>query len=656
MKTGPAIIILCVIVSLLSGCVARKPADITESDIPTESTDKKLTTPKEPTELTDNRNPNLITGKTLEKSIVCDGLTRTYRIYIPTSYTGTPAPLVFVLHYGGGNATIIENVTEMTEKAEEKGFIVAYPNGTGKYKDRLLAWNAGFCCRYPLENDIDDVKFIRTLIEHFEKEYAIDASRIYVTGFCNGAALTHRIGAELSPVIAAIAPVAGTIGGKITEDTPLWTIPPPENPVSVIIFHGKKDEYVPYEGATDKEKGVYSILSVEESVSFWVTHNKCSATPEIEKTNTITIETYTNGEDNTEVVVYTLENGGHAWPGGNKFTGGDEPTTEISATDIIWEFFEDHPKNTNGGKSCIRSEFIDPVATDPLIQPVEVPDAENRNLHHFVAVNTGTQKGILYVHLPGSGGLPEDYQQVSICAAFVGYHVVNLAYCNWPAVRTLTRDETDVELPELIRRERLYGEDVTDIVEVSRADSIENRLIKVLEYIHNLHPEEGWDMFLTDDLQLRWDLIVIGGHSQGAGHAAYLAKEHAMAGVIIFGGPGDFVTGYGPAPWLYYDNVTPPERMFAFTHYSDPFSQAFFLTQRILGFDAFGEVQNVDGLHPDELYSHMLTSTLWAESQNYHSCIIADDYLSYNNGIVYEFVWEYLFQSLLNNYIPVING
>lgn len=599
MKFKFAIIILGITVSLLSGCVIREPANIPESDIPysdTElippaesssaksmpSTESPPSTKPPPSEPVNTRKSNPVTGKTLERSIVCDNLSRTYRIYIPTSYTGSPVPLVFVLHFGGANAAIIENVTEMTEKAEKEGFIVVYPNGTGKFEDRLLTWNAGFCCRYPLEHNIDDVKFIRTLIEHFQNEYYIDSSRIYITGFCNGAALTHRIGAELSHIIAAIAPVAGTVGGKITENTPLWTPPAPENPVSVIIFHGKKDEYVQYEGATDRERGTYSILSVKDSVSFWVTHNTCNPTPEKVNNNTITIETYVNGENNTEVVLYTIENGGHAWPGGNKFTGGDEPTTEISATDTIWEFFEEHPKKGKGKgnknkneykeQSFIRSEFIDPVATDPLITPVEVPDAQDKNLHHFVAVNTDTPKGMLYLHLPGSGGLPEDYQHLSVCAASVGYHVVNLAYCNWPSVRTLTKDENDVILPELIRRERLYGEDTTDIIKVSHADSIENRLIKVLQYNHTLYSDEGWNMFLTDDFQLKWDLIVVGGHSQGAGHAAYLAKNHVLAGVIMFGGPGDFVLGHGPASWLYYDNVTPADQMYAFTHYSDRFS------------------------------------------------------------------------------------
>lgn len=251
---------------------------------------------------------------------------------------------------------------------------------------------------------------------------------------------------------------------------------------------------------------------------------------------------------------------------------------------------------------------------------------------------------MLYVHLPGSGGLPEDYQETTVCAASCGYHVVNLAYPNWPAVRTLIQGSTDSRLPECIRRERLYGEDCTDLVEVSRADSVENRLIQLLQYNHYYHPEEGWDTFVTNG-HLRWDRIVVGGHSQGAGHAAYLAKEHNLAGIIMFAGPGDFVTGKGPAPWLYYENVTPSDRMYAFTHSLDPVAKGFFTNQRILGLNAFGSMQNVDN---NELTAHMLASTLWTDSGNYHSCIIVDEYLSYSGvNPVYEPVWVYLFTSLL---------
>jgi len=319
-------------------------------------------------------------GITTEESIEYDGLIRTYRLYIPSSYNSTPTPLVIVLHFGGGNAVIIEQVTEMTEKAEQEGFIVVYPNGTGRAENRFLTWNAGFCCGYAVEHSIDDVGFIGALIEHLQEELVIDASRIYVTGFCNGAALTYRIGAELSDIVAAIAPVAGSIG-EVTDS--VWRIPEPANPVSVIIFHGVHDGYIPYEGGVTKNGA--RVASVAQSVSFWVEHNNCDSVPEktVSESGNIAVDTYSQN-NGTEVVLYTILNGGHAWPGGKKFRGGDEPTQEISATDIIWEFFENHPKTKNNSQALLI-ESIGPEVTDLLIISLEVPDADERNVSHLVA-------------------------------------------------------------------------------------------------------------------------------------------------------------------------------------------------------------------------------------------------------------------------------
>jgi len=578
-----------------------------------------------------------------------DGRTRYYDIFIPSSYVqSSSVPLVLVFHFGGGNGEIIANVTEMNQKAEEEGFITVYPYGTGRFDKRLLTWNAGYGVGYAYEHNIDDVGFITNLIDHLQNQYRIDENRIYATGFCFGASLTYRLGAELSDVFAAIAPVAGSIGGKHTEDTPLWIIPTPKNPLPVLTFHGKQDAAVPYDGGVTQGNGTYSILSVNESIGFWVDHNNCSKNPMINtsETGNVIVHTYENNETNADVVLYAIKNGGHAWPGGNEFFGGDDPTTEISATDVIWDFFKDHPKT----ETRIRVEFIDPLQTDPMMSPLnDLPDSDERNLYHFISVpRNPSSSGLLYVHLPGSGGLPEDYQVLSQHAATLGYHVINLAYPNWPAVRTLIADESDVDLPEKIRRERLYGEDQTTLIQVNRNNSIENRIIKLLEYNHLHHPEEHWDQFLTKDNGLYWDKIVFGGHSQGAGHAAYLAKQHLLRGIIMFAGPGDYVKDVGSAPWIFQENIISPEQMYAFTHRFDPVSRLFFTHQEILGMREYGSVQRVDKKSIDELSSHMLTSWLLdIPERNYHSSIAVDDYLPTNEAkSYYENAWTFMFSNL----------
>jgi polyhydroxybutyrate depolymerase len=266
---------------------------------------------------------------------------RSYRIHIPQSYDGSnPVPLVLVLH---GFPMCAKQMlsTGMNTEADKEGFIAVYPNGhTYSLKIALWelknygAWGFYFNC-WDFDN-VDDVGYIRTLIEKLQTTFEINSSRIYIAGFSGGAFMTYRLGAELSNTVAAIAPVCGSIGGYWTENSSLYTIPEPEHPVSVIVFHGMKDASVPYYGG--------GTISVPNSVSFWVQHDQCDPTPQVNtsESGNIIRKTYANGSLGTEVVLYTVVDGVHGW-----FGASDPPLTypcEISATELIWEFFAAHPK------------------------------------------------------------------------------------------------------------------------------------------------------------------------------------------------------------------------------------------------------------------------------------------------------------------------
>ncbi len=284
--------------------------------------------------------PEMIEPGDYEGSLAADGRLRNYLLHIPPAYDGeTGMPLVIVLHGGGGNAKMMPAVTGMSAKADKAGFITVYPNGTGPISDeRLLTWNCGFCCGYAMDNDVDDVGFIRSLIDKLESELTIDTARIFVTGISNGGMMSYRLGCELADKIAAIAPIAGSMGD--------WGNP--ESPVSVIIFHGTADEHVLYEGgvpliSADNFPRVDKPVSY--AVDFWVDFNGCSTTALKETSGNIVKETYGGGRNGTEVVLYTIIGGKHAWPGGiSAWAGGDAATHEINATDLMWDFFAAHPK------------------------------------------------------------------------------------------------------------------------------------------------------------------------------------------------------------------------------------------------------------------------------------------------------------------------
>ncbi len=272
-------------------------------------------------------------------SLTAGGRERTYLLHLPPTYDGKKIlPLVIVLHGGGGNAPGAVRMSGFSEKADKEGFVVVYPNGSGRLKDRLLTWNSGNCCGHALDKDVDDVGFIRMLIDELEKTRAIDPKRVYVTGMSNGGMMTYRLGCELSDKIAAIAPVSGALNVENCE---------PVGAVSAIIFHGTADEHVLYNGGEPLKKvDTHSRVdkSVSYAVKFWVTHDGCSETPQREERGSIRTEIYSGGKDEAEVVLYTIKSGGHAWPGGQSYLLGDTPTREISATDLMWEFFVRHPK------------------------------------------------------------------------------------------------------------------------------------------------------------------------------------------------------------------------------------------------------------------------------------------------------------------------
>jgi len=272
-------------------------------------------------------------------SLSVGGRERTYLLHLPPVYDGRQLlPLVIVLHGGGGNAPGAVRMTGFSPKADKEGFVVVYPNGSGRLKTRLLTWNSGNCCGYALDNEVDDVGFIRALIEELVKTRSIDPTRVYATGMSNGGMMTYRLGCELANKLAAIAPVAGALNVENCA---------PANPVSVVIFHGTADEHVLYGGGEPIRKvDIHRRVdkSVSYAVSFWVKQDGCAATPQRSEKGNIRTEIYSGGKGGTEVAVYTVNGGGHAWPGGEAYLLGAEPTKEISATDLIWDFFVRHPK------------------------------------------------------------------------------------------------------------------------------------------------------------------------------------------------------------------------------------------------------------------------------------------------------------------------
>jgi polyhydroxybutyrate depolymerase len=281
-------------------------------------------------------------GMTETRTIGVNGATRSYLIHLPPNAgTGALLPLVIALHGGGGNPEQFAKDTQFNPLADQENFIVVYPHGTGL----LGTWDAIHCCGQAYDKQVDDVGFISALIDALIQSDHVDPKRVYATGHSNGGMMTYRLGAELPDKIAAIAVSAGSIGGKADRRSPQVQIQNPSTPISVLIFHGKLDTHVLYDGGYTVDGLVRNRydMSVAQAVDFWTKVDACTGDPKVTTTGHITVSDYAACTNATEVTLYTIADQGHAWPGG---TNGviDPPTHEISATALAWAFFKAHPK------------------------------------------------------------------------------------------------------------------------------------------------------------------------------------------------------------------------------------------------------------------------------------------------------------------------
>jgi polyhydroxybutyrate depolymerase len=270
-------------------------------------------------------------------TLVVDGLERTYLVNVPRDYeTSGPVPLVLVLHGTGGQASQSERDYGWSEKSNSENFIVAYPEGvqnTGRLK--LRTWNAGRCCHYAMEENIDDVQFISKLIEALVSKYSIDEDRVFITGISNGGMFAYRLGCEISDRIAAIASVSGNFLTS-TPCEPAQTIP-------LLHIHSTSDTKVPYQGGYGI--GGYYFPPADSGVQIFVEHNGCSNPPIVEERSGYRYTQWTECDGNSSAETYLLSDGGHSWPGGLKSRPrSDEPSRAINATDVIWEFFKKHSR------------------------------------------------------------------------------------------------------------------------------------------------------------------------------------------------------------------------------------------------------------------------------------------------------------------------
>ena len=275
---------------------------------------------------------------------------RYYLLHIPSSYDPQKKyPLVIVLHGAFSTPKKMEKETGFSELSDKENFIVAYPSGAFGLFGFLKHWNAGHCCGKAAKENIDDVGFLLKVMDDIKKEFKVDRSRVYMTGFSNGGMLAYRFAAELTDELAAAACLGASLGGRASKEVPVWITPKPQSPLPMMVFHAKDDLSVPYNGGVSPEKGgEREYISVAESVDFWVNNNGCSPQPAVENLyeNRVVKKKYPDQANGNDVVLYKIENWDHRWPG-RYFTDkleNDDPLKGFDSAEVIWEFFKEKRK------------------------------------------------------------------------------------------------------------------------------------------------------------------------------------------------------------------------------------------------------------------------------------------------------------------------
>lgn len=284
-----------------------------------------------------------------------------------------------------------------------------------------------------------------------------------------------------------------------------------------------------------------------------------------------------------------------------------------------------------------------PADTDPEIKRFNNPQAAYGPL--------GPARGELFVLLPGTHGAKTGMKRLMTNATMVGYHVVEVMY-NDDIPAEVCSDDNDANAFAQFRWALIEGGASPHLEDaIPRAESIENRLVKLLQYLDAHDPDRRWGQYLQGN-DPAWDKIAIGGMSQGGGHAALIATRYAVARVLCFGAPKDYSRRLdAPAAW-YQQSVTPPARYFAFNNIHD--GQGCTPQQQLANLRALGVAQLgtalVDDNAPPYARAHALF-TGWPgqheeiRSIEAHTSVSRDNLLTDDGAPLFRPVWRYMLEA-----------
>ena len=274
---------------------------------------------------------------------------RNYQLHAGADREAAASPLVVAFHGGSATGGAMRKLTNLDRRADREGWLVAYPESVKGH------WNDGRSSSAIVEHreGVDDVGWFARLVDHLVETAGADPERVYVTGFSNGGMFCHRIAVERPDLVAAIA----SVGGPMPE--PLLD-PGPSRPVPALIVHGTDDPVVPNGGGPvqgDESRG--RVLSEEGTAARWREVNRCSPTGsetelphrDPDDDTRVRLTRWQPDGEGAEVVLVTVDGGGHTWPGGLQYLPQREigPTArDVHASDLVADFFRGEVRRSAG--------------------------------------------------------------------------------------------------------------------------------------------------------------------------------------------------------------------------------------------------------------------------------------------------------------------
>jgi polyhydroxybutyrate depolymerase len=266
------------------------------------------------------------------------GTERTVILQRTRDVRATAPPLLIVLHGSGTNAETFRIRNRFDATADREKFVVAYPDAIGKQ------WRFGQVLEQaaPENEAIDDVGFIRALIDDLVSRKIVDPARVYVTGVSRGGLMSYTLACSLHDKITAVAPLISPMTDRQRDACRK------AQPIPIMAIAGTADKVLPFDGQRLPKS---RLLSMPDTMDFWRKAHACSAPqkrtlPHRDANDPTRIEATTWSECKTgaRVVLYRVEGGGHRLPS----LAGEESATEkrtgprnrdIETADEVWEFF-----------------------------------------------------------------------------------------------------------------------------------------------------------------------------------------------------------------------------------------------------------------------------------------------------------------------------